>query len=220
MTTRVRFYFDFISPYAYLAWGDAKALAARTDTEVSFEPILFAALLNHWGQLGPAEIGPKRVFTFKDAYRRAHDRGLSLAPPATHPFNPLTALRLAQPEVAGDMQSAVIDALYHHGWGKGGELGDAESIQDALTAAGLDSELVEHTAEPAIKERLKARTAQAVERGVFGVPTFVAERDGESELFWGHDRFADLERWIAGEDPAATIAPDLDRDPSATRRSE
>ncbi len=219
MTTRVRFYFDFISPYAYLAWSDAKALAARTDTEVSFEPILFAGLLNHWGQLGPAEIGPKRVFTFRDAYRRAHDRGLSLVPPATHPFNPLTALRLAQAEVSGDMQSAVIDALYHHGWGEGGELGSADAIRGALTSAGLDADLVDHTTEPTIKERLKARTADAVERGVFGVPTFLSERDGETELFWGHDRFRDLERWIAGEDPAAKIAADLERSASADRRS-
>ncbi|MBO6939769.1 MAG: 2-hydroxychromene-2-carboxylate isomerase [Deltaproteobacteria bacterium] len=219
MTARVRFYFDFISPYAYLAWSDAKALAARTDTEVSFEPILFAGLLNHWGQLGPAEIGPKKRFTFRDAYRRAHDRGLSLTPPATHPFNPLTALRLAQPEVAGDLQTAIVDTLYHHAWGEGGELGDPKAIAEALTRAGLDATLVERTQDPAVKERLKARTADAVERGVFGVPTFLAERDGETELFWGHDRFRDLERWIAGEDPAANIAADLERSASADRRS-
>lgn len=218
MSTRVRFFFDFISPYAYLAWSDAKALAARDGLEVSFEPILFAGLLNHWGQLGPAEIGPKRTFTFKDAYRRAHDRGLTLVPPATHPFNPLTALRLAQPEVAGEQQRAVVDALYHHGWGEGGELGDPAAIRRVLERAGLDPALVERTREPEVKERLKARTADAVAQGVFGVPTFLAERDGARELFWGHDRFTDLERWLAGEDPAAAIEATLERAASADRR--
>ena len=192
--------------------------AGGTDTEVTFEPILFAGLLDHWGQLGPAEIAPKRVFTFRDVFRRAHDRGVPLVPPATHPFNPLMALRLAQREVAGDQQTAVIDALYRMAWGEGGELGDAAAVRAALTAAGLDEGLVDRTKDQAVKDALKARTADAVERGLFGVPTFLLERDRKRELFWGHDRFTDVERWIAGEDPAAAIAADLDRAPSADRR--
>ena len=219
MATRVRFFFDFISPYAYLAWPDAERLAGRADLEVSFEPILFAGLLNHWGQLGPAEIGPKRRFTFKDAFRRAHDRGVPLVPPATHPFNPLRALRVAQAEVAGEQQAAVIGTFYRLAWGEGGELSDPEELRRALVGSAIDPALLERADDPAVKEALKKRTAEAVELGVFGVPTYVAIGEQRPpEVFWGHDRLGDLERWLAGEDPAASVGDDLDRAPSAQRR--
>ena len=92
--TRVRFCFDFISPYAYIASKSVQALAARHGRQVELVPVLFAALLDANGQKGPAEIPSKRLHTFKDAFRKAHRAGLTLVMPPSHPFNPLTALRV------------------------------------------------------------------------------------------------------------------------------
>ena len=114
-------YFDFISPYAYLAWQNPRsgprALAVRHGVELVIRPVLFAALLEHGGQLGPAEIPAKRAFLVKDVLRQAALEGIPLTYPPIHPFNPLTLLRLALVEVSGAQQVAAIDALYALVWG-------------------------------------------------------------------------------------------------------
>src|SRR5262249_60031058 len=89
MANPIDFHFDFISPYAYLGWTQIHALAARHGRAVRPVPTLFAALLNHSGTLGPAEIPLKRVYIFKDALRTAQVFGVPLEPPPSHPFNPL-----------------------------------------------------------------------------------------------------------------------------------
>ena len=90
----VTYYFDYISPYAYLAWTQVHRVAAPHGRAVESVPVLFAALLDANGQKGPAEIPRKRVYLFKDVIRSAHSLGEPIAPPASHPFNPLLALRV------------------------------------------------------------------------------------------------------------------------------
>ena len=91
----IRFLFDFISPFSYLAWQWIHEVAETHERPIEYQPVLFAALLNHFGHLGPAEIEPKRRYIFKQVARRAHALRLQLAPPPSHPFNPLLALRIA-----------------------------------------------------------------------------------------------------------------------------
>lgn len=195
-------YFDFISPYAYLAW----AILKKRDEPFLVQPILFAGLLNHHGQLGPAEIPAKRRWLLKDTRRQAERHGLPLGHPASHPFRPLTALRVSQRIVAGNDQPTVIAALFEHGWVEGGELGDDAAIAGALTRAGLDGEgLVAAANAPPAKEALKRATADAIEQGVFGVPTLSVD----GELFWGSDRIDDA---IAHRDGELVITDDDVRD--------
>ncbi len=207
------FYFDFISPYAYLAWANPRtgprALAARHGQSLAIHPVLFAGLLARWGQLGPAEIPPKRAFLVKDVMRHAALESIPVAFPALHPFNPLTLLRLALP---GPDQIAIIDALFDLAWVAGGDPADPVAIAAALTARGLAGDaLVARTREPEAKAALVHATEDAAARGVFGVPTFIAG----DELFWGSDRASDVERYLAGNDPvdhelaAAVIARPL-----------
>ena len=92
---RAEWFFDFISPYAYLQFHQLRRLP--DDIDVRFRPVLFAGLLNHWGQLGPAEILAKKRHTFLLTRWRAQKLGLPFRPPPRHPFNPLTLLR-DQPE--------------------------------------------------------------------------------------------------------------------------
>ena len=196
--SHIDFWFDFISPYAYFAWRRIGPMAASTGATLQIRPVLFAGLLDHHGQLGPAEIPSKREHTFKDIARYAALHQIPLAGPATHPFNPLTALRVALPEVSGPHQAKVVDALFGAGWGRGIDLGDPDAIAAALTAADLDgAALVARTRDPEVKAALLAQTKAAIDQGVFGVPTTIV--DGEP--FWGNDRLEYVELALAGRDP-------------------
>jgi len=199
---RVDFYFDYLSPYAYLASREIPALCERKGVELHLKPVLFAGLLNHWGQRGPAEIPPKATHTAKECMRHALLREIPFRPPRHHPFNPLTALRASLAEVAGDEQLHVMRAIYDMGWGGGGDLGNPEEIASALSAAGLDgAAIVERANSPLAKEALRRDTADAIARGVFGIPTMLAG----DELFWGLDQLDHLELFLEGKDPLADV---------------
>ena len=94
MSAPIEFWFDFISPYAYLAWQRIHPVVEAHGRALIYRPVLFAGLLDHWGQLGPAEIPPKREFVFRQVLRRAAALGVPLEPPPSHPFNSLLGLRL------------------------------------------------------------------------------------------------------------------------------
>ena len=193
----IRFLFDFISPYAYIAWTQIHTLAEQNGAEVVPEPILFAALLNTLGHKGPAEIPPKRAYVFKDAYRKAHTLGVPIAPPATHPFNPLAALRAA----AANPDRRLIDALYRATWVEGRRVDLPEVVADITRAAGF-----EVVVDDAVKAKLKANTDRALADGAFGVPTMIldthaAPEVATHELFWGVDALPHLEAFLQGRDP-------------------
>lgn len=215
--SRVDLYFDYISPYAYLGWVRLRALCREVGAELCAHPVLFAGLLNHFGQLGPAEIEPKRRWLFADVSRLAALQGLPLSCPKAHPFNPLTALRLSVPEATGDLQHDVIDAVFRAGWGRGIDLGSADELSTALDEAGLPgASLVEKAALPAVKQALKASTDAAIKQSVFGVPTMIVN----GELFWGSDRIDHVALALAGKDPIDRAAVDrvLERPRAADRR--
>jgi 2-hydroxychromene-2-carboxylate isomerase len=214
---RLDFYFDFISPYAYLAWKRLATLRADKDVEVVIHPILFAGILRRWGQLGPAEIPPKRDFTFRDVFRFAARHQIPISFPAAHPFNPITALRLALPVVAGDHQIAIIDALFALGWEHGKDIGSESDIQSALEGIGLDgAALIDKTRATAAKDALRAETEQAIDKGIFGVPSYIVEK----EVFWGNDRLDDALEKLRGKDPLdwTKLQPTLDRLPVGAAR--
>lgn len=199
----IRFYFDFISPYAYLAWTQIHAIAARHGRAVRPVPILFAGLLNAHGQKGPAEIPAKRAYLFKDIARLAHRFGVPVAPPPSHPFNPLLALRAASLPMEEQARRALVDRLYAATWGGGPGVTDPAVIAEAATAAGLDGAAVVREAEsPEAKERVRRQTEEALAAGAFGVPTMVVG----AELFWGVDALPHLELFLEGRDP---VDPDV-----------
>ncbi len=207
--------FDFISPYAYVAWKRVHALAERHARTVVATPVLFAAILDALGQKGPAEIPAKRVYTFKDAFRKAHRAGLPLVPPPSHPFNPLVGLRVAAALASEPaLQRRAIDALYDATWGTGRGIQTPELVASALDGAGLDgAALVARTSDPAVKERLRRETERAIAGGAFGVPTLVVD----GELFWGTDGLDFADAFLRGEDPLPKDLSFLERAPSAVR---
>ncbi|HEY6557731.1 MAG TPA: 2-hydroxychromene-2-carboxylate isomerase [Polyangiaceae bacterium] len=202
-TTRVDFYFDYLSPYAYLGWLQLRSLGEARGLELRPDPVALGGLLKHWGQLGPAEIPPKALFTFKDCVRRAQRLGCAFRAPAFHPFNPLTALRVSLEEVAGSAQLAVVDALWQASWASGRDVGSAEVIREVLDEIGLDgARLVARASEPVVKERLKTNASRAIELGVFGVPTTFVD----GELFWGADQMDWIAARLDGKDPLDQVS--------------
>lgn len=194
----VPFYFDFISPYAHIAWRALFGVTEPRGLTVTPIPVLFAGILNAHGQKGPAEIAPKRVYTFKDAFRKNARFGFpALRPPPSHPFNPLLALRAAC-SASGEAQRRLIDALFAATWLDGLGVEDEAQVARAADSAGINgTDLVQKAKSDEAKATLRANTEQAISRGVFGVPTWFAG----DELFWGADAipaFADL---LDGKDP-------------------
>jgi len=194
----VTFYFDYISPYAYLAWTQIHRCVERSGRDVEPVPVLFAALLDANGQKGPAEIARKRAYIFKDVIRSAHALGEPIAPPATHPFNPLLALRVTTADLRASERRTVIDAVFRAAWARSIDVTDPRRMTELLDGAGLDGKaLVEWAASPTAKDQVRANTAAALEAGAFGVPTMIVD----GELFWGLDSFPHVEIRLRGEDP-------------------
>jgi 2-hydroxychromene-2-carboxylate isomerase len=197
MSTRVlRFHFDYISPYSYLAWQQLRDVAQKHDLRVEPKPTLFAGLLNHFGHKGPAEIQPKRIYMFKDCLRAAAQLGVPFAPVHSHPFNPLPSLRATLLDMDEDTRARLVTQLFHATWAESRGLGSAEVVAEVCADAGVPNAL-ERIQDPKIKQRLRDASRDAIELGVFGVPTMIVD----DELFWGTDSFPHLERYLAGDDP-------------------
>jgi 2-hydroxychromene-2-carboxylate isomerase len=171
-------YFDYVSPFAYLQFA-AELPRFADRLAVTCVPVLFAGLLNHWGQKGPAEIAPKRVFTFQYCAWWAGRRGVAYRLPAKHPFNPLGVLRLT---IALDSRPEIVGEIFRFIWGEGRDVGDpAEWAALCRRLRVDDAEAL--VARPEVKERLRTNTERAVAAGVYGVPTLAFG----GRCFWGVD---------------------------------
>lgn len=179
-------YFDFISPFAYLQWQRVRVIAQRVP--FVFRPILFAGLLQQHGHKGPAEIPGKREFTYRFVQWQADRAGIALRFPPAHPFNPIAALRLC---IAAGSTPASIDAIFNHIWRDGCAGDDAETIRPVAASLGIN-DLDAVLADARVKAALRDNFSAALEDGVFGVPSIVAE----DQIFWGNDATPMFEQWL------------------------
>jgi 2-hydroxychromene-2-carboxylate isomerase len=180
MTIRkISWVFDVISPFAYLGLKQLPQLPK--DVHVEFVPILFAGLLNHHGQIGNAEIVPKRRFTYRFALWRARKMGIPMRFPPAHPFNPLAALRLI---LATGNNPQAVERVFDAVFAEGADVADSAVIARLAAESGIKDPAVALAA-PDLKQKLRDNTNWAIERGVFGVPTLLVD----DETFWGHDAF-------------------------------
>jgi 2-hydroxychromene-2-carboxylate isomerase len=187
-------YFDFVSPFAYICLHRLKELP--TDLAIEYRPVLFAGLLNHWGQKGPAELPTKRRYTYRWSHWGAQRLGIPLRYPAAHPFNPLHHLRLA---IACGSTPVAIRTIFDEVWTTGADASDAARF--AALSRKLDVAEIGQQA----KDQLRKSTDEAVQRGVFGVPTF--EVDGE--LFWGADSIEFLKDYL--KNPSVLKSEEMQR---------
>ncbi|MDA3878609.1 MAG: 2-hydroxychromene-2-carboxylate isomerase [Halothiobacillus sp.] len=193
----MRFYFDYISPNAYLAWSQLHRLLAGRNIEVEPIPVLFSALLEANGQKGPAEIPAKMQWMVRDILRKAKQLNVPLNPPASHPFNPLLALRVSSLALPREQKAALISAIFEAVWVRRVDVSDPTALAEVLNRVGLEGRsLTEQATSTEIKTILREHTTAATRVGVFGVPTMIVG----SELFWGLDDFGYLELFLRNED--------------------
>ncbi len=180
-----RWYFDLVSPWAYLYWKRRGEL----DSSIALDPvpILFAGLLKHHGHKGPAEVPGKREQTYLQCAYEARRRGIRFRMPPRHPFNPLGALRLL---IAVGVQPQGLDAAFDFIFGQGRDPeADPRGYAEALGCGEPEALL----ADPAVKRRLIDNTAAAIDEGVFGVPTLVVR----GRPFWGCDTIDWVNEFVA-----------------------
>ena len=214
----IRIYLDYISPNAYLAWHQLPALAAKYGYEIDSRPILYAALLDASGTLGPGETPAKGRWMMKNVQRKAMLVGIPMQTPAYFPFNPVLSLRMSILPVETSARHKLIDAFFAAVWCRSLHVSEPEVAQRVADEIGLPgADLVAQASQPQIKSRLREETDDAIARGVFGVPTMIVG----DELFWGYDDFPYLEMYLAGRDPLAGAATRLmggPTKPSSVRR--
>ena len=179
--TPIDFWFDPVSPYAHLAFERLPEAFVGLSYVVSYRPIVFAALLKANATKGPAEIEPKRAWTFRQVHWLAHRAGIAIETPLRHPFNPIALSRLAWASAPDGATPSrfVCEQVLRHVW-RGGA--DAEEPARLAALAGALAPRADPASE-AVKQRLRASTDEALARGVFGVPTLGIG----DKLFWGFD---------------------------------
>ncbi|MBI5898275.1 MAG: 2-hydroxychromene-2-carboxylate isomerase [Rhodocyclales bacterium] len=188
----IDFHFDFISPYAYLGFEALPQALAGLSCQVNYKPVLFAALLKHHGQLGPAEIADKRDWTYRQVQWLAHINGLRLDLPAAHPFNPLPLLRLALATVnEGDPGREACAAIFEHVWQGGEDAADPQRIAELTRRLNP----LRDPAGGEVKVELGNNTDAAIRQGLFGVPAFTVD----DKSFWGFDSLPMLRAWLQGD---------------------
>ena len=178
----IDWYFDFVSPFSHICLHRLNELPGP----VSFKPVLFAGLLNHWGQKGPAEIPAKRQWTYRWCTWWARELGIPLRFPKAHPFNPLHYLRLS---IACGNRPEAVQRIFEFIWTSGEDASDPQRFLQLCRELGVAQDQLSASA---VKDQLRKNTDEAAQRGVFGVPSFVVD----GEVFWGADAIDFLKAFL------------------------
>jgi len=186
----ILWFFDVVSPFSYLALPRVEALARRRP--VLFRPVVLGALLAHWGGVGPAEIAPKRLHTYRLCQFMAERAGMPMRFPPRHPFRSLAALRLI---TALGAEPGAVRAAFDFVWGEGRDPSEPAELAALGGRLGVDDHdaLVEARG---AKAALRTITEEAAAAGVFGVPTLMID----GELFWGVDAMPLAEAYLENRD--------------------
>lgn len=194
----IEFFWDVGSPYTYLASNRIEEVARGCSAEVAWRPFLLGGVFRETGNRAPMEVPAKLTYMLDDLKTWAAHYKMPFSFPSVFPINSLVPMRAA---VAADRLGkgkAFAVALFRSLWLDGKDPSLPETVQEIARSVGLDGEkILQMTQEGEIKEILKRNTAEAVERGAFGAPTFFVGK----KMFWGHDRLPLLEEYLRGELP-------------------
>jgi 2-hydroxychromene-2-carboxylate isomerase len=192
----LEFFFDYGSPYSYLADTRLAGLSARTGQEVNYRPMLLGGVFKATGNQSPfvEPVEAKRTYFSTELGRWVRHLGVAFEHNAHFPINTLTLMRAAHAARALDVFARFHAAIYPAFWTQGADLGKPEVIVDVLNAAGLEGKRIVDAGQGSeVKSALRATTDEAVERGVFGAPTFFVD----GEMFFGNDRMEFVEAALA-----------------------
>lgn len=193
----VEFFWDVTSPYTYLAATRIEDVAAAAGVRVHWRPFLLGGVFKATGNRPPAEVTAKAGYMLDDLETWARYYGVPFRFPSTFPINSLLPMRAA---IAVDEEGHLApndyaNAVMRAYWTEDRDVSQPEVLTEVLAEAGLDPDpVLDRTSAPEVKERLKALTGEAVQRGAFGAPSFFVG----DKLFWGNDRLPLLEAWLKG----------------------
>jgi 2-hydroxychromene-2-carboxylate isomerase len=200
-TTAPQFMFDFGSPNAFLSHEAIPAIEQRTGVKFEYVPVLLGGIFKATNNKSPAETlaGVKNKPEFNALETERFVKRFGVRPYAPNPFFPVNTLNLMRTAVAAQLEGVFekyVEAAFHHMWVEPKKMDDPDVAARALTASGLDgAKLLARGQEPEVKARLIANTQSAVERGVFGSPTFFVGK----EMFFGKEQLREVEELISGK---------------------
>jgi 2-hydroxychromene-2-carboxylate isomerase len=192
----IDFYFEFASPYGYLASTQIDDIGARYGREVVWHPIMLGAAFKQTGARPLMQTPLKGAYLQHDVPRFARLLGVPFKAPPVMPANSLAASRVFVWLAAGDavLAKRLAKGVFHAHWGEGRDISTADQVAQVANRLGIDGDAVlQAVADQRIKDLLKEQTEAAIERGVYGSPFIFV--DGEP--FWGADRLNQVERWLA-----------------------
>jgi 2-hydroxychromene-2-carboxylate isomerase len=186
MSKTVEFFFDFGSPYSYIAYKALPAIAAAYGAQIDWRPMLLGGVFKATGNHSPVEVPAKGKWLNLDLQRWAARYGAAFRSNPHFPINTLVLMRgAAGMQLRGMDFPKYVETVFHAMWAEPRNLGDQEELAAVLRQAGFDADAFGSLVNDAeVKERLKKNTEEAVARGVFGAPTFFVGED----MFWGQDR--------------------------------
>lgn len=197
----IHFYFDVISPYAWLAFKALPSTLEGIAHRVHYHPVVFGAMLKHHGQLGPAELPGKRDWTYRQVMWLAKQQGTVLQMPASHPFNSLALQRMAVAASSnGEPAREVVEAIFKHVWCSGLEAADINRVAELHTHLTHWMQQSQPNFQidiqaPEVKQKLQQQTQAAIDLGMFGVPSMVVD----GQVFWGQDALTMLRAYLEGD---------------------
>ena len=194
--SKVEYFFDYVSPFAYLADTQLPALFARTKAEVVYRPFFLGGVMQASKNSPPITVPNKGRYMFTDIQRWAKRYGVPANPNPHFPVNTLNAMRAAVAAVDQPNFADFHRAMFRGVWVDGQNLADEAVLKSTIDAAGLDgAALLARSKDKAVKDTLRKNSEEAVERGAFGAPTFFVG----DEMFWGNDRLDFLEETLKGK---------------------
>lgn len=196
----VHFHFDFISPYSYVA----SQLLERPEFAVPalYRPVVFGSMLSKLGVKGPGEIPDRRRLGLQDILLLCQYYGIPIQGPPTHPFNSLYALRSVCAVSDETLKARLTGAYFRAAWAERRALDDPTVLKQVLAEVGIDQDPEEVVSQREVRQQLKAQTRELLALGAWGVPSFVVD----GLLFYGHDRLALLQAYLAGD-----LSPEPDK---------
>ncbi len=181
MAKQIEFYFDYGSPFSYLADTQLAALAERTGADLVYRPILLGGIFKATGNASPITIPAKGKYMMRELERWARHYGVAMQMNPHFPFNTIRLMRGAIAAQRQNRFSAYHPQMFRAVWCEGRDVGKEAGLREVLEHAGIDPASIDGDE---IKSQLRANTDEAVARGAFGAPTFFVN----GEMFWGNDR--------------------------------
>ncbi|MBW2314131.1 MAG: 2-hydroxychromene-2-carboxylate isomerase [Deltaproteobacteria bacterium] len=194
MSKKLEYFFDYVSPFSYLADSQVPGLVQRTGAELIYRPFFLGGVMQASGNSPPATVPAKGAYMGVDIARWLDRYGLEFKFNPNFPVMTVKPMRAALVALEQGVFPQFHQAMFKAMWREEKNIGDAEVLAEVLSSAGLDAPaILGRIGDDDVKEHLKANTAEAVERGAFGAPTFYVE----GEMFFGNDRLDFLEAKLA-----------------------